>query len=114
MDGSFNVLRRQEIAEQVIARLRALQERALHLELVQIANGHGRGEPVPGAEPKKKDGRILYEDDRPVYPSYGEQFAELEAAVSRVRNHARELGVLPLVEVMIETEQQAQVDGPVT
>jgi hypothetical protein len=114
MDSTVpSMLGRQQIAKQILSRLQASQEQALHLELLQIANGHEDTDPLPGAEPKTRDGKILYEDDRPVYPTYGEVQADLAAGAARVMARAVELGVVPLVESMRQMEAAASMDGRV-
>lgn len=109
-----NALSRQQAARQVIARLQEVQEKCLYFHLLQAANDHDEDEAIPGSEPRSENGKFVYrEDGTPVYPTYGESIGECEAAAERLRDKAQDLGLLSLVEKMLEAEHAAQENGAV-
>lgn len=98
----------------MIARLQEVQEKHLYFQLLQAANDHDDDEPLPGAEPRKKNGEYVFQEDgSPSYPTYAESIAECEAAAGRIQDKAAELGLMTLVEKMLEAEHAAHENGAV-
>lgn len=96
-----------QLAQQIKEHVVGVQARRLNLELIQVANDHTETDLVPGEAPKTgPDGQYLYEDGRPVYPTYGEHFATLDAQLARLFNRADERpGTRALIQKLIAADQ---------
>jgi hypothetical protein len=102
---------RQMIARQVLQRLMGIQEARTQLEVLQITQGveGDNTAEIEGMPPKTDDDdNILYENGKPVRVTYGEAYAENDAAQARVWAYAKKKGVDGLVKRMIAAEQAAE------
>lgn len=82
-------------AQVIGAKLTALQQQQLDLEVTQIANDASDGDPAPGVPPK--------EDGEPT--SYKDQRAKLKEAEEKIKAKYKKL--MPLVETFLKAQNDS-------